>query len=210
MDLESEIIQLVRQNIRPKFPSLNDEQQARLDNALKYDVNYDILKKELVEYIDDWKRNEYYDVLTNIGDLQRLDLGNMLNGDGVSFPKLHSDLANLPRFRLIDNENEMDQSLLHKYDSLRTRLIEKCRAIELIRSATNTDVNYQDINSMLSVVELRQWRDEIQMEWKELAQNLELILKTWPDLTEEKRSKLLQLIDSSSLKSILHIKDNIE
>ena len=52
MDLESEIIQLVRQNIRPKFPSLNDEQQARLDNALKYDVNYDILKKELVEYID--------------------------------------------------------------------------------------------------------------------------------------------------------------
>ncbi|CDO94225.1 unnamed protein product [Kluyveromyces dobzhanskii CBS 2104] len=206
MDLDSEIIQLIRQNARPKFSSLNDEQQTKLDNALKGNFNYDLLRKELAGSIDDFKRERFNIVVNDIGDLQRLELGNLLNGNGISLAKLQNDLNRLPRFQLVDNENESDQSLLREYNHLRLQLIMKCNAIETMRHEMNADVNYQIIDSMSRTVDLKNWHDEVEVELKELAQNLELILKSWPELNDEKRSQVAKLIGASSLMPILNVK----
>lgn len=210
MDLEADISQLIKQNLRPRFSSLTAEQQAQLDSIFAYNFDHDLFKHELMESLDDWKREEYTKVHNSIGDLQRLELGHLLDESSITFEKLNADIQKLPKFRLVDNDNDSDKGLLEEYDRLRTSLVTKCRVILKVRSEQASDINTQVIESVSSVVDVKQLRDEISLELKSLGQNLETILKSWPSLAEQDKAKIVQLIQSSELNLLLPKQKQIE
>lgn len=191
MDLENEITQLIRNNIRPYHSSLTEEQNSQLQKIIPHNLNYEQLQSDLRQHLDLWKHKASINVQKEIGDLRKVYLGNL---ESFNYRTLREDLLRLPSFQLVNNNDETDNDALKNYNRLRETILSKCQAIDKFEQENAHEPEFQVIQSIFSSIDLPSWSQEVSLELKQLIQTLETMVKSWPTLSDAQQQALRQSV----------------